>query len=147
LSSSAAAEPAKSDEGGIAAPKPEPPAAVVAAGLASLDFELPRRGTVYRFTTPRGEVELTARHVSNDLLTRLGGLVLVALVGLAACYGVRQARPGQLAWLARPAGIILLLLVGLVMIAGGVLPVLGLVLLAAGTVLAVGRLWARHQAR
>ncbi len=85
--------------------------------------------------------------MSNDLVARLGGLLLLALVGLAAYSIVRRAKPGHLAWLARPAGIVLLLLVGLVMLAGGLLPVLGLVLLAAGIILAARRLWARHQAR
>jgi hypothetical protein len=60
--------------------------AALPAGMASLDVDLPRRGTVYRFTTPRGEVEITARAASLPLiegLERLGaviGLVIVVLV-------------------------------------------------------------------
>ena len=53
-------------------------------GLASLDFELPTDKNlyeVYRFTTPRGEAELTARTVSNSTLTRLESLAGFAAAG------------------------------------------------------------------
>ncbi len=45
------------------------------AGLTSLDFELPTDTNLYelyRFTTPRGEAELTARTISNSTLGQAG---------------------------------------------------------------------------
>ncbi len=69
-----------------------------AAGLASLDFELPTHGVLYRFTTPRGEVEITARHVSDNLVQRLLGIVETLAVLLVLWLAVRligRARPAQ----------------------------------------------------
>ncbi len=40
-------------------------------GLASLDFDLPQRGTTYFFTTPRGNVEISAWPVNSRLLKQL----------------------------------------------------------------------------
>jgi len=51
--------------------------AQVAAGLASLDVRLPERGKMYLFTTPRGDIEITASAVSASTLSRLSGLAAV----------------------------------------------------------------------
>jgi hypothetical protein len=72
--------------GGVAATRPSsmsPPGGVAGApstGLASLDVELPVRGTVYFFTTPRGKVEITARSVSTTFMTNGEYLLLILLV-------------------------------------------------------------------
>ena len=54
----------------------------VAAGLASLDVVLPQRGRVYSFITPRGELEITARSISQITIGKLIGLagVLIAIL-------------------------------------------------------------------
>ncbi|MDX1945917.1 MAG: hypothetical protein SFU86_11010 [Pirellulaceae bacterium] len=107
-------------------------------GLASLDFQLPRRGTVYDFTTPRGEIEITARPFAQSLIARLWGLAAVLLV---VAIGWALTRPQV-----RQAGRrlsdtfafgLLLSLVGLSSLLTGVFPVAGLVLLVTGVVLAV----------
>ncbi len=58
---------------------------LVSAGLVSLDVELPMRGTQYFFTTPRGDVEISARHSSHQATDRwarlfLGGIGLTVLL-------------------------------------------------------------------
>jgi hypothetical protein len=76
-----------------------------AAGLASLDFELPTeenaRWTLYRFTAPLGSQEITARSASNDLVWRSTEIVIVVAALLAAgvmlaviraiCRAIRRA--------------------------------------------------------
>ena len=61
-------------------------------GLASLDFDLPQRGTTYFFTTPRGNVEISAWPINSRLLKQLtnfacsggaGGRCTRSLVGSA----------------------------------------------------------------
>jgi hypothetical protein len=60
--------------------------AAMTGGTMSLDVEFPERGTVLLFTTPRGELELTAVAVSEELVedgTSAGkviGLMLLALI-------------------------------------------------------------------
>lgn len=63
-------------------------------GLASLDVALPVRGYEYSFTTPRGEVKITASAVSTSVLARLGKMLVVAviLVALALLYRRLEAR-------------------------------------------------------
>jgi hypothetical protein len=109
----------------------------VPAGLASLDFQLPQSGTIYRFTTTRGEVQITARAVSQELLSRLAALACIAAVVLVVWCGLRLVRRSWLAWLARPLGIALLIILGLVSVLIGVWPIAGLLIGSAGLVLAV----------
>ncbi len=109
-----------------------PPAQPPATGLASLDVELPIRGTLLRFTTPRGDASVTARNVSNDLLRRLLDVGIVAAVLLAAWIVVGLLRRVCYEGLARPLESWLLIAVGALMFIGGVLPVLGLALILAG---------------
>jgi len=107
------------------------------AGLASLDVELPMRGTVYRFTTPGGDAEITARALHGRLVdnaTRAVAIVAAILVVLAL---VRIARRGGFGWLVGRAGCASLIVIGLILLV--VLPVLGLVALVSGIAIAVSR--------
>ena len=112
-----------------------------ATGLASLDFELPTRGLLYRFTVPRGEAQITARAFSGDLLQRLIEIAAVAVVAIVAWFAVRLIRSRSFAWLAKPAGSTLLVCLGLLSLCGGLLPVVGLVAVVAGCGLKVHRRW------
>ena len=70
--------------------------AQVAAGLASLDVRLPERGKMYLFTTPRGDIEITASAISASTLSRLSGLAAV-LSAIFPCL-VAQPRPVAPLW-------------------------------------------------
>jgi hypothetical protein len=110
-----------------------------ATGLASLDFELPTRGVLYRFTTPRGEVEVTARTVSKSLLQRLIEIAVVLVVVLVAWYASRLIGAGTFGWFAGRTGSTLLICLGVLSFCGGALPVLGLAALVTGCGLKVHR--------
>ncbi len=60
---------------GLVFPVPQP------AYLASLDVELPTRGREYLFTTPGGQVELSARTLTEESIARWQ--TILALLGLA----------------------------------------------------------------
>ncbi len=116
---------------------------VLPTGLASLELQLPEHDDdfyqVYRFTTPRGEVEITAWAVSENLLTRLLRLAgVVAALVVLACF-VRLARAGWFAWLGGPGGSTLLICAGLLGLLLGILPAAGLVVLVAGIVIKIRR--------
>jgi autotransporter-associated beta strand protein len=113
---------------------PPTAAAVAPAGMASLDFELPQRGRLYRFTTPRGEVELSARAVSTRFLVRLGSLLAIVVLVLAVHRLVLAARRGGFARLRGRPGAILLAVLGLLSLVTGVMPLAGLACLAVGVV-------------
>ena len=117
------------------APAVQPPA----TGLASLDFELPTRGALYRFTTPRGEVEITARSLADDLLRRLVEIAVVAVVALAVVLAARRIGRGSVAWLKTRSGSTLLICLGLLLFCGGILPVVGLIAVVAGCGLLIHR--------
>ena len=113
--------------------------------LASLAFEFPVRGVAYRFTTPRGEVAITARAVSDrsvDTMKRLG-LVLLALAIYAGLYKfVERISTRRAGYFLQPEGkrkaariSILLVFLGVVSAVGGVLPVIGIVAVIAGVVI------------
>jgi hypothetical protein len=111
-------------------------------GLASLDVALPTRGVTYCFTTPGGEVEITARAVPNDLVRTLttAALTLVALV--AALLLIRVVRRGAFAWLARPIASWCLIVVGLIVLL--IFPVIGLAALLSGIWMTLSRVIARR---
>lgn len=130
-----------------AAPMTEPAAEVatagedfanVAAGLASLDLRLPERGRSYNFTTSRGQIEITARPVSDLLVGRLIGLAGLGVVVFVAWLATRK--PAREAY-SRLAGTVacgvLLAVVGLLSLITGVFPFLGLALIVVGVVLAI----------
>ena len=122
------------------------PADEQAAGLASLDLDLPRRGVDHGFTTPRGDIEITARAVSvraMDTLRRLGLFLLVALAVVGARRWSRQC--GAL-WRRRHTPLVLTLL-GAACLLLGIVPLAAIVLLVIGLVVMVGRAMRRRAAR
>ena len=112
-----------------------------AAGMASLDFDLPTRGTLYRFTTPLGDQRITARFVSDELVDRSidGALAVVVLLLLWIASGL--IRRGRLHWLATPAASTVLICLGLLSICSGVLPIAGIAAVLLGSGLKIQR-WA-----
>jgi len=99
---------------------------VVPAGLASLDFQLPMNNELYqlyRFTTPREEAEMTARTISAGAVARLHLLAGIAAAVVLLWAAFRLIDRGALDWLRHPLGATLLLVVGVAMICGGILPV------------------------
>ena len=135
----------------IAAPISSPAATTAtaqpqAAGLASLAFELPTRGMVYRFTTPRGEQEITARYLYGDVVRRLIELAWVAVAILVVWFIVGMVRRGGFDRLAQPTGSWLLIGLGVVSLFGGILPVVGLILIVIGCWLKVQRLTVKQPA-
>ncbi|OGV67111.1 MAG: hypothetical protein A3K18_29890 [Lentisphaerae bacterium RIFOXYA12_64_32] len=124
-----------------------------ATGLVSLDVELPpmdeQRWRSFRFTTPRGEVNLRGWAVSAAFLDRIGHLVLVlALIVLAfalpAAIRRRRDLAGADAFDRRARW--LLALLGAVAMLIGFLPGLGLLALLAAPAWAVLAAAARRQA-
>jgi hypothetical protein len=112
--------------------------AVRLAGLASLDVDLPERGTVYLFTTPGGEIEITGRAASAPMLIQAARVAGVAVAILAVLAIVFYARRGGFRRLATPAGSVLLICLGLLALVTSFL-LAGLLLLAAGVTLLVRR--------
>ncbi len=113
------------------------------AGLTSLDFELPTRGQVFYFTTPRGEVKISARPVERELGDRLAnfGALLAMLLALlvAAAIARRLARTRT----RRIVTIVLLCGAGLLMTLLGILPIFGIALFFGAILLAID--WQRAQ--
>ena len=108
---------------------------VAAGGLASLDVEIPVRGTEYRFTTPRGEVAVTARPVSRTMMDSLKQIGLVVLFIVAAVVVVRVVRRlrRRVSPVVIAAGLLILLgLIGMIVLpmAGAALVIVGLAMLA-----------------
>ncbi len=124
-----------------------PGGATLPTGLASLQLQLPQHDDrfyqVYRFSTPRGEVEITAWAVSESLLTRLVQLaaVLVAVAVLAVL--VRLGRAGRLDWLWGTVGSWVMICLGLLALLLGILPGAGLAALVAGIAIKIRRAAAR----
>ena len=60
---------------------------VRATGLASLDVALPVRGVEYMFKTPRGDIQISARSVDQDFVSRMNRLaaVTIAFVLIGLC--------------------------------------------------------------
>jgi hypothetical protein len=89
------------------------------AGLASQDVEIPTRGAVFLFTTPRGEVEITGRAVAEDTvgkLIRLAIVLAVVLVLAAIVLRVSRVQIGRQFGRVVP---ILLAVVGVVVLLSG----------------------------
>jgi hypothetical protein len=113
----------------------------LSAGLASLDVRLPERGNLYRFTTPRGKVEIAARAVSRATLSKLVVLGLLLTAGAIGWCVNQPAARGVLAGLANSlAGAGALIFVGLASVVSGILPVAGILLAGVGLFLVV-RAW------
>lgn len=122
-------------------PQTPPPA----PGLVSLDVDLPLRGTVYHFKMPEGDIEITARAVSRTFLERIAWGLVVVIAALVVLALVAASRRGRFAWFATRSGSLLLIVFGILSVLLGVAPLLGLVAFAAGSTLAVRRLFARSQ--
>ncbi|MGO9115197.1 MAG: autotransporter-associated beta strand repeat-containing protein [Thermoguttaceae bacterium] len=118
-------------------------------GLASLDFELPTDKNLYevfRFTTPRGEAELTARTISNRTLTKLELLAGIVAASLMIWAGFWLIRRGALVWFRRPLGAGLLVIVGVASLCSGVLPFAALIAMLVGIGLLIAH-YAGYRAR
>ena len=122
-------------------PQSQPWASVVpvTAGLASLTVDMPIRGKAFYFTTPRGEVTITARSLSQAAIATLehAGVVVAALIlsGIIYRFALRPRPQRRDATIAAT----LLIVLGLASVAMGLLPVLGLAAFLFGLVLKVVR--------
>ncbi len=105
-------------------------------GLVSLDVELPQRGIEYRFTTPRGDIEITARALSRRTLTTLTRLGIFLAV-LAAMLVVRRLVRGAVGPLLSAKVGMTLAAIGLTGIVIGVLPNAAVLLTVIGIIVAV----------
>jgi hypothetical protein len=111
-----------------------------AAYMASLDVELPVRGREYFFTTPRGEVELSAQGVSTKVYQRLYMILGVLVIAAGAwgiyllCMRLIQTRLGITTIFS------VLVLFGVFSLIQGLLPVYGGIALLAAVMLAIVRL-------
>ena len=111
-----------------------------ATGLASLDIAIPLDGDEYFFTTPLGELKITARPVSRSMIDRLwgfGGLLLA----LAIAYALTRrpvVRAVTFVTSSLPFAILLLPL-GLAMLVLSLLPLLGVGLILLGIALILRR--------
>ncbi len=106
-------------------------------GLASLDFPLPTRGQHFYFTTPRGEVEITARPLRQELQTRL--INLLSLIGMVVGFLAVVALARRLARsrTALISAAVLLAVFGLLMSVLWIFPFFGLAMLFGGIMLGV----------
>jgi hypothetical protein len=110
----------------------------VAAGLASLDVAIPQRGRIYHFTTPRGDIEITARSIPVTVLSRLYGLVaILAATSLIAALTTRHARRLWTLLANSTIAGLLLILLGLLSIILGLFPIAGLLSIAGGIIIAI----------
>ncbi len=106
-------------------------------GLSSLDFELPARGQVFYFTTPRGAVEITARPVEREVGDRLVSfgwllaMIFALLVATAIVRRVSQSRTGRI------LSVVLLCGAGLLMTLLAILPIFGIALFFGAILLAI----------
>jgi hypothetical protein len=119
----------------------------IVTGLASLHLQLPDTEGMYRayrFTTVRGDVQITGRAASQSLLVRLGQLAAVLLAIAVVAYLVRRWRRGGFAWLASRAGAATLACLGLLMLLLGFLPVVGVAAVVAAIVIVCRRAAARQ---
>ena len=108
--------------------------------MASLDVELPVHGREYFFTTPRGEVKLSAQGVATKVYQRLYAVlsVLAIAAGVWVIY-LLCVRLTQLRW-GTTAVFSALLLFGVYSLTQGFLPNYGGLALLAAVVLIISRL-------
>jgi hypothetical protein len=112
-------------------------ALVLPFGMASLDVLLPARGLVYRFTTPRGDVEVTASAASRPLiegLERVGGVAALVIVVLV----IRRLSRGRSFGLQTQSTLSTVLIVlGIIGLFVGILPVAGLIAIVIGVIMKI----------
>jgi hypothetical protein len=108
---------------------------IATVSLASLDVALPNRGVEFLFTTPGGEINITAQTVGNTTIDRLVHIASVAgaaLIVLVLYVLLRGVNPALLTnWIAG----LLYLSGGLFSICTGIFPVVGLIAALTGIVL------------
>lgn len=109
-------------------------APAVPSHLTSLDVELPNRGIEFLFTTPRGEIEITARPVATSLLERAQRFGTIALAVFGGWLLCRIGCKLRLAIFHTMLGATLLLVLGIASLVAGVLPVGGLLVAVIGLV-------------
>jgi hypothetical protein len=126
------------------------PGGGAAPGLASLEVNFPsfdpRRWSAYRFSTPGGGVQITARALSVGLLEaleRLGAAVVAVVLVLGL---LRLWRPWPLASGTRRSLATYVALAGMVSLLLGVCPVFGLAALLGGVCWRLGLALARRRA-
>ncbi len=108
---------------------------VTPAFLASLDVDLPIRGREYFFTTPRGEVELSAQSVASRVYQRLLNIVYLLIVaGAAWLVYLLSLRLAQSRWGSNLLTVVLLL-TGILSLALGYLPIFGAIAVLAAVAL------------
>jgi len=112
-------------------------------GLASLDVTLPERGCTYFFTTPGGEVEITARAASEKLIAGLVHLATLIVVLQLAWIVVRMGHRGRFDWLGGRSGSTFLIGLGVLLLFFGVFPVAGLLAIVAGILIKIRQAIAR----
>lgn len=111
------------------------------AQLASLpEVALDERGQVYLFSTARGDTKITARAVSDGLVTRVVKIAIVLGCLLALVITYRWTR-GPVSALAKRLdnwyGVMALSALGIVSVCGGILPILGFLSLVAVAIVCV----------
>lgn len=112
--------------------------AQLAAGLASLDVQIPERGRVYRFTTPRGEIALTANSIKLDALSRLLGLASVFVVSLIGWFLSREKGQQMLKQLLNSVIVgVALAMLGFASVFSGFLPFAGILVTVMGIVILI----------
>ncbi len=94
--------------------------------LASLDLELPFRGTQFMFSTPGGELQLSGRSVAMDLIDRLISSAIILMLAALIALVFRWGRPVPAGRFGRNVLIWCLGLVGAISLLGGILPVYGI---------------------
>jgi hypothetical protein len=124
---------------GVAAMTVQPPPPPPSTGLASLDVDLPQSGQVYRFTTPRGEVEINAWAISKRLSDRIRGLLLVLSTLVVAVIGIGLVRWHFCSVLVGPSGSTHLIWIGLLMACLGIFPAVGILAFMAGVAAKLAR--------
>ena len=105
------------------------------SGMASLEVTIPARGDLYLFTTPRGNVQISARTISTPLLGRLIALGWVVGVVVLALILIRWIRDGGLSALGDRRGSRVLIVLGLASLLTCIFPIAGLLMIIAGLVI------------
>jgi len=110
------------------------PAQGIEHHLASLDVDLPDRGVEFMFTTPRGEIEITARAVSAPMTERIVWLIAI-VVALVVLYIIYRLARRIVPWLVgSQVGASLLFLAGVFSLLFGLFPIAALTAFVVGLV-------------
>ena len=114
------------------------------SGLTSLDVHIPMRGILYQFTTPRGDVTITARAVSRPFLANLARLAIVFAVIAVLWRGYKFVLQERFADKYGRTISIALIVAGMVSVLTGVLPLAGVLAIIVGLVPRFG-MWKNRQ--